>query len=416
MAKAYDALAHVIALGTDGNALDVTQLTDRISGAIKSLDTDPHYRYELRFGAGELPALPARNWLVMSCISGDGKEGPWVIVDIFARCAQSVIERPITVSGTISAGGDPAAEADMKAFVEYGTPFNSAENATEFTVDAPGGLGVGPLKGTMSMMSLPDVGQDKDISVDILSPEGIVLATVELTRTERTTGTRGKRVVLHESHNVFTLEQQWDGDLRSLNRRLAFGSFAGQPVSAVASALSFLSNCVEPNSGRMYLRHTPPEIGVTDPSWALPMNSEFKGTLKALQHICMLLQAIQTHSRQLVRFPSSRFCTPENVHEWEIVTKLIAGNTVTMQYAEGNAVWLELESQVDTLIDGGVTLPLVATIGEVSIALGTMVATLEGAELIDCRLTNGRHMHAFTTTGRKVSYRRVTASETSGGK
>lgn len=78
---------------------DVGELVQRIQRTLTMLDTDPHYRYELRFGEGSLPPVPSRPRLAMTWMSGDTRGGPWIAVDVIARCAASAQERPITVTG-----------------------------------------------------------------------------------------------------------------------------------------------------------------------------------------------------------------------------------------------------------------------------------------------------------------------------
>jgi hypothetical protein len=241
---AYQAVMALDRVDRDGEALEVPEVVRRIQKALPSLDTDPHYRYELRFGEGQLPTGLQRPGLVMTTIVGQGKAGRWAAVDVIARCAASTAVRPITITGKfVVDSGDAFAEA-LSDFHAFGVPFTSPEGVYEGEIDAPGGLG-GRLEGATvtSFAATDDLGDNPELHLEVLDPAGAVLASADVERVERSEGAAGVRVVLQEVNGIFTLEDQYNLKERTGSRNIRLGGFTGAPVTAAHAALTFLIHC-----------------------------------------------------------------------------------------------------------------------------------------------------------------------------
>jgi hypothetical protein len=105
-----------------------------------ALDTDPHHGYDLEVGSGDMPtALLARPGLVTSVFVGDGQR--WAKVDIVARCAASVVERPLTFSLTLQAARGTEQERRLQDFHTHGRGLENTDRGSECLVDLPGDLG-----------------------------------------------------------------------------------------------------------------------------------------------------------------------------------------------------------------------------------------------------------------------------------
>lgn len=109
-----------------------------------------------------------------------------------------------------------------------------------------------------------DIGDNPRLYLEVLDPNGTVLAAADVDRTARSQGTDGLRVVLEEVHHVFTIEDRYNITSMTVSRFLRLGDFTGQPVNVVRSALDFVRHCHQPSTGRMSVRHTPPELGTAD--------------------------------------------------------------------------------------------------------------------------------------------------------
>ena len=154
----YTQVAALFAVGQSGEGRDVPRVSTRVQKALGTLDHDPHYRYEHRFGEGTLPPLGDRPGLVLSWMVAE-KTGCWTVVDVIARCAASTQEAHHgRGSPPFSREAPPRRRTD---FVTYGAPFTSPVGAFHGEMDAPGGLG-GSLEGaTMFIGSVLTPGKTR---------------------------------------------------------------------------------------------------------------------------------------------------------------------------------------------------------------------------------------------------------------
>ncbi|GLZ00783.1 hypothetical protein [Actinoplanes sp. NBRC 103695] len=412
---AYQAVAAMFALGGNPQqTMDIPSVTARVQAALPVLDTDPHYRYELHFGSDQPPPPADRPRLVMSWLSSRRGGGPWVAVDVIARCAASTDERPITITGQLAADNDSTFAEDLRDSAAFGTPFTSPAGAFTGEIDAPGGLG-GPLANAQ-IMSLPidDLGANPQLHVQIIDPAGTVLSTADLDRTDRSQGTDGVRVVLQEVHHVFQVEDRYRLPAASLKRtfRLADpANLVGEPPAAVLAALQFLNVCRTPNTARASVRHTPPERGTIDRAWILDLPDEWQKKIDFLTEAIGALATIQQHTSTPIRVPDLTLVTFEQHRRWILAAHLLAGKEVLTTYPDGQCLVLELGSDVDVPNGGtiGMAVPLNVVIDGATIELGGMEIWLNEATLVRREQRGDRTYHLFTTPGRR--YRCLPAPE-----
>lgn len=408
---AYQAVMALDRVDRDGGALEVPEVVRRIQKALPSLDTDPHYRYELRFGEGQLPAGPQRPGLVMTTIVGQGKAGRWAAVDVIARCAASTAVRPITIKGKFLVGsGDPFAEA-LSDFHAFGVPFTSPEGLYEGEIDAPGGLG-GRLEGATvtSFGATSDLGDNPELHLEVLDPGGAVLASADLLRVERSKGTTGIRVVLQEVNGIFTLEDRYNLKERTGSRNIRFGRFTGAPVTAAFAALTFLTHCKPPNVGRLSVRHTPPERGVLDPNVGFAWPDDEAEHLAAMFRLTEDLLTIQKNTSAVVRVPDVDELTAQQVAQWRFVASVLRDEDVTRIYPEGHQLLIELAEELpDSDLAGSVTItiPLTVDIDRETLDLGRVGVVLDNPTILQRIPQEDGIMHAFTTPDRSVRYQRL---------
>jgi hypothetical protein len=407
--EAYQTAMALMGLGNGHNSLDVPATVERVKLAVRALDTDPHYRYELRFGEGEFAAAASRPGLVMTQFSGTEDNGPWTAVDIIARCAASVDERPISISGafTVTAGSD--FEAAMKDFFAYGTSFTSPEGAYAGTIDAPGGLG-GPLENAQ-VFTFPlndDLGVNPNVHVQIIDPDGNVLASADLDRIERSRGSKGVRTVHKEIHRVFTVEDRFDVASTGSTRSLRFGDFAGQPVDAVLNAFKFVAHCQAPNVGRRSIRGTPPQLGRVDTNWAFAFPQDAQQMLDVTVQMLEHLATVQAHSSALVRVPDFDALSEDQARSWAVAARLLEGEDVWFTYPDGDPLFVGLEPNI-IYTDGPLSVmsPFIVEIGEQKIDFGHLEMWLDEPTIVDSRESDGQTIYAVTTPGRKARYHRA---------
>lgn len=408
---AYQAVMALDRVDRDGEGLEVPEVVRRIQKALPSLDTDPHYRYELRFGEGQLPTEPQRPGIVMTTIVGQGRAGRWAAVDVIARCAASTAVRPITITGKfVLDSGDAFAEA-LSDFHAFGVPFTSPEGVYQGEIDAPGGLG-GRLEGATvtSFAATDNLGDNPEVHIEVLDPDGAVLASADLERVDRSEGAAGVRIVLQEVNGIFTLEDRYNLKERTGSRNLRLAGFTGVPVAAAHAALTFLIHCKSPNVGRLSVRHTPPERGVLDPNVGFSWPDEAAEHLAAMLPALEYLRTIQQNTSAVVLVPDVHELTAKQVAQWRFVASVLRGEDVTRTYPYGHQLLIELAEELTDSDLGGsltITVPLTVDIGNETLDLGRVGVVLDNPTLLQESPQEDRVVYAFTTPNRSVRYRRL---------
>lgn len=401
----------VALLSNDEGDLNVPSVNDRVQMALSTLSHDPHYRYEHRFGEGSVPLLGDRPGLVMSLVTAGQKSSRWTIVDVIARCAASTDERPITVSGTVHLPAGSDARDAFRDFLAFGTPFTSPAGAASGVLDAPGGLGRTFTGASFVIGAAADLGANAELHYEIVDPDGLVVAARDLNRTQRSEGNRGWRVVLEDSAGVFTFEDRYDLKGGNASRSLRFNDLAGKPVRTVGDALRFVSQCRQPNQGRVSIRFTPPDRGVIDPGIGLLADDEDRSHVMLMLKVVELLERIQTHTSSVVVMPDlERF--EDQVRDWRLADAILSGRVVTGTYAEGKGIVVEVPD--DTEIGDGdvvVALPFEVSVGNQKITLGRIHAALRGVTDVTRHESQGRTWYALQTSEKRVQYSLAPPSE-----
>lgn len=405
--EAYEAVSAYFGVDPDPEPLDVPSVAARISKATKLLDADPHYRYELRFGAGEPTGPPSTPGLVMTWIRSSDTGRQWIAVDIIARCAASVVERPITVKGRFRADPDSDFARALRDFVDYGVPFTTPAGGFEGTIDAPGGLG-GVLVGGVARV-LPvegNAGSDPELLVESLDSSLSVIASTELLRTELSEGQQGVRVVLQQRNRVFEIEDRRDPTTGAGKRLFRFGDCAGEPVLAVRDAFRFLATCRPPNSVRLSRRMAGSASGSIDPAWTMPFPDAIDETIASIKRMVDVLAALQQHTAVVVRVPNLFAVTEQQFAEWERAANILQGQAARVSYPEGHALLIELAVDVESTEGAlAVSLPFEVSVGEQMLNFGTVEVHLDDATLVERKEVPGGFLCKFTTPDRTATFR-----------
>ncbi|WP_020578325.1 hypothetical protein [Actinopolymorpha alba] len=406
--EAYERLAAYFGADRTEGGLDALEVVKRVDKALLTLDDDPHYRYEHRFGEGTPPAYSSRQGLVMSMLAGNRSTGRWSVVDIIARCAASTEERPIAVHGHLKLERGSTAEKEFLDSLTYGAPFRSPERAYTATFDAPGGLGGKLEEATLSTWPhSADLGEDPELRLEVLDPAGLVLATVNVDRVERSQGTGGVRAVLAETNGVFTIEDRHNLVENSGRRTIAFGDFTGKPVGAVKTGLHFLGQCQAPNVLRVSSRHVPAEMGITDPNIGFVWDGAVGEALASTAHLIEILCSLQAHTATVIRTPDLGAVTSAQRRGWADAARVLSGEELATSYPEGHGLLVEFEAGVP-LPEGTFSLsaPLVVEVGPQRVDLGRVEIILRDPNYGGPHEFSGTTYHLFQTRDRSIAYRR----------
>ena len=342
---------------------------------------------------------------MMTWIRSDGPGRKWQAVDVIARCAASATERPIVISGTVSAEAGSDLAAALRDFFDYGAPFAAPAGAFAGVIDAPGGLG-GPLTNA-AMQVLPvdeEMGADPDLILATRSAEGVTIAETEVSRVERSEGTKGLRVVLQQKNNVFTIEDRYTAS-EGGTRQFRFGDYSNQPALDVRRALAFITSASPPNTVYVRRKGAPPLSATADPNWNIDFPGETREVLEGVEVPVDALAQLQQHTGTIVRVPDLTETTIAQVAEWRRAAAILEGKEVVAAYPEGHALEVELQAEVGTVPDLlAMDVPLEVTIGEQTIHFGTARMWIEDATILERREIDGRSVHWLTTPNRRVRF------------
>lgn len=342
--EAYKVVAAAFGAENIEGGLSVPEVQDKVGKALLTLEDDPHYRYEHRFGSGDMPAFSSRPWLVLHMMSQDKASGRWSVVDVIARCAASTTERPITIRGSLKVESGSEAHKAFQDFIAYGSPFQSPEGAYSGEIDAPGGLSRPLEEATVSAWSASKgLGDDPELHLEVVAPDGTVLGAVDLDRVERSQGAEGLRVVLKETSGVFTMEDRYNFSGKGSSRHLSFKDLTGKPVAKVLPALTFLTHCRVPNVGRLSRRYTPAEKGVLNANLAFQWPEGIEEELTQKVQLFGFLARLQTQTGITIKVPDSTAVRDRQVESWRLAARLLDGEEVSLMYEEGHGMLIALD-------------------------------------------------------------------------
>lgn len=409
VAKAYESAMAMMAMDPAGDgSVPVPELAARIMKALGALGRDPHYQYELRFGHGEPSDPPPRPRYMFGQYLIDTHAKTWHAIDVIARCAESANQRPVTVNGRLVAQPGSDFADTLKDFAEFGTPFTSPEGAFSGNLDAPGGLG-GDLDGasiTVGPSAEADLGDNTHLRVEVLDPEGLVLAEAFLNRTERSQGSAGLRVVLAEVSGMFELHQRFNLADSTMDMRFEVHPVAGKPVSAVLPAATFLAAFHDPNAMRVSAAHSPGRLGSSD---SIPdgVDPAFTEQARRGAELLSMLDQLQQHTNTVITVPDSAAISKEQVREWQFVATVLNGEPVTVTVPEGAGYDVTLAPGTTAPHDSfAMQLPLQMHVGDQPLDFGHVLVEFTDPQLVADLGTDdeGRLRFRYTTPDRTVRY------------
>lgn len=351
-----------------------------------ALDTDPHYRYDLEVGSGDMPnVLVARPGLVTSVFVGDGQR--WAKVDIIARCAASVVERPLTFSLTLRAARGTEQEQQLQDFHTFGRGLDTPVEAANVSIDLPGDLGGDFGEGRVLIWPVQDedsLGEHPELRAEVLDADDTSLVEVFLIRTERTTGVDGDgvRAAYWEDGGAFTLE--WRTLVADMSSTLVINgaNLAGLPVNKVLPGVRFASLLKQPHALRLSDRYLsaiggsvlPIPATTADPA-AAPRGAEVTAQLVEA------LAVIQDHVSEVVLVPDLGATSWTQARGWLAAATLLNGGTLAQPAQE-----LEIGLPGGTPLPSAgariyVPQPLTIEVGEQRLELGEYYASVDASDV-----------------------------------
>jgi hypothetical protein len=202
-------------------------LADRIN------ELDPYYRFDIAI------------------------EGGSARVSVFPKYKGAELDRPISVHFALAfpdtSEGHAAATA-VEAAMDYGSPVEvEGQFIRSFTIDGPGGLGGTFTEGGSFKLSPAQPSDDWELKVELraVNPEGVPIATLPITMTERTSGLRGIIVRGSDRPRTIAVEMRTDIETLQMNLHLRFSSNEDHYPYELLPTVGFMQGALPPNRIRM---------------------------------------------------------------------------------------------------------------------------------------------------------------------
>lgn len=410
----------LFSLGNEKESLAPVETAARIRDAARVLENDPLFKYELHFGEGSPPVNRANpKGLVLSSGIIDASEAgnSWMIVDIIARCAESVNLSPVMLNLNLQARVGSVDHEKLVKLDEYGVMPSGIKFSGR--LEAPGGFGEN-LEDAVLYTGPPQMGIDlaNVLRLEVRSPDGKPLARADVRRVGFSHGSKGFHVAFIEDRDIFRVDLYTDftdPDARTFNGAVDMkvewshspNSIVGLPVKDVISTYSFLESCVSPNEVLLGIRHSWPHGAEVAPFLRIGSSeSEFVGSVRAVNDILGDLETIQENTRHPVIVPDLSSVIVPEVDHWKFVASVLSDEEVSVELKSGHAFPVECDNDFGEELPDVVNLSysLGATIGNVDIDLGEYFTVipdpilmgpgeLDGVEVIYIAPRHGRVYH-----------------------
>lgn len=319
-------------------ALELAEVVPTLAALHAALNEhDPHYAYDYSVDTSR-PEISDQPGLVAASQESDGKR--WVTVKVFARCAESLAERPVPLSVQINAEPDTALHRDIEAFSKYGTSFTAPAGTADADVTLPGGLGGTITGASVRIEPVVDPAEGYDVRLQVTDPAGAVIAETLMHMQPPTTGPsrRGVRAYGTEQHGAFSLEILTDLDARTVSYTLRRFDLTGKPPALVLPGARLMREFCHPNG----LRAAQPYGPVNHPSDSLPDGTDAIEGIGIIADIIEALTAIQDCTTAQVAVPDFERMTWAEARAILRAADLIRGAAITVPW-EGIGIHLHPE-------------------------------------------------------------------------
>ncbi|MFI5954934.1 hypothetical protein [Cryptosporangium sp. NPDC051539] len=260
---------------------------------------DPHYRYDIAV-SHDRPDVAEEPWLVAAVQKSTPQR--CVTVKIFARCKQSVIERPIPIQISILA--DPGSDLERKidAFDKYGQPLRTqGQGVLSGIARFPGGFEFDLSGGSASITPVSRPEDAYRLRMQVIDPSGHVIAAAMLDMEPVSQGLSGRGVRAYGVHEerVFSIELLTDLETERLSFTIGMKELTGKVPEVVLPGLKLLSNFRAPN----LLRFASPYGPVYHAGEPIPDEAEQIDDLEAVLAVVSSLAVIQNYTTVQLQVP-----------------------------------------------------------------------------------------------------------------
>jgi hypothetical protein len=316
-------------VGEKAGALEPAEAVRTLAALHDALNEhDPHFAYDYSVDTVR-PVVADQPGLVAAVQDGDGKR--WVTIKVLARCAESLVERPVPLSIRITAEPGSDLERDLEAFDKYGMPFTAPTGTTDAEIALPGGLGGTVTGGSVRIEAPtgpPEAGYD--LRLQITDPSGAVIAETLLHMQPPTTGPSGtgKRAHGTEQHGAFSFEMLVDFDAQTVGYMVHLGDLTGKPPGLVLPGVRLVREFRHPNG----LRFAAPYGPITHRPDPLPGEADSIEGIGIIADVIEALAVLQDHTTAQIAVPDFAKLTMLKARAILHAADLIRGAVITVPW------------------------------------------------------------------------------------
>ncbi|MFE1399233.1 hypothetical protein ACFW53_14915 [Nocardiopsis dassonvillei] len=292
-------------------------------------DSDPLFRYGFSVYP-DLREIQDHPFLVAA--EQIGRPGCYVTVEVFARFAEALNERPIPIKVSLAVEPGSKLEKDFFDFQKYGKPFSAPMGSVTAEADLPGGLAKEAMEGA-SLLVGPTAEDSKKshlVRLQILDSSDSVIDSCMASMEKPTFGVNntGSRVYGVEENGVLDIEMLADFESDNMNLNVRQLDLSGKWPGKTLAPLRFLSNFKHPNKIRFAKPYGPVSHGGID----IPEGSVHSSGENLMLEFAEALEAIQGFTDEQVTIPDMKDFSIRDVREYIEVGRLLSGEVLTKEW------------------------------------------------------------------------------------
>jgi hypothetical protein len=232
----------------------LTDERDRVMELLKQLHEEQAAIEDVQAGAERMRGLAARiNELDPYYRFDIAIRNNDVSIGVFPKYEGAELDHPITVKMNLAfpdTDEGHAAMREVQASMDYGSPVEvEGQFIQSFTLDGPGGIGGTFTEGGAFKFGPPEPRETWEMPLELraLTSDGVQVAVLPITLTQRTMGLRGAIVRGSDRPGTFTVEMQANVETQHMSLHFRFSATADHFPHDLLPALVFMRGAVPPN-------------------------------------------------------------------------------------------------------------------------------------------------------------------------
>lgn len=283
------------------SALTVRETTADLSACYAAVNrADPFYRYDLRFTQDRPPLPPPQTDLYVASEQLQTPDG-WMTIDIYQEFVEAPNEKPpVKVEVQIALQAGSTAHDEWTSFLKYGSPVSMPPGTVTGNVQMPGGLGGDITSASLTISPAPTGEPARPTRLQVLDPDGTVIATSRINVEPATSGPSGHGVRARalEQHGVFELESRTELPTGHTTFTFTRNVLSDMIPADLVEPLRTLANLHHPNRCRFVALAGPAH----DDGLPIPQENPVVDVSAELA-LAEALVTIQEHTTSQLRYP-----------------------------------------------------------------------------------------------------------------